>query len=594
MTILAGIVSRSGSATIPDGICADLARIISRSDVDKVYESRGPSWYMAKIDIGVYGVPAICESKSSISILAGDPLLMGTNDIAPHCRSHDLEIIDNDLSTNNTAALIDATGTFCGAHYDKTVGRITLFTDKVGLRPIYYWFNDDYIVFGSALRILEGISLVPKLFDIKGVAEIASFGFPLANRTPYDNIFTLRAAELVQVCGAAISHRYYWRWDTITEPQLNGVSIEEEAGKRFLSAVKRRLNGHSSTAAFLSGGLDSRTIVAALRALGTTVHTINFSPEHTQDEVFGRTVASLLQTSHHHLIKQPESVVRKDQVYNQDEVNRWFDAQTKTNPASGLRRIMWSGDGGSVAVGHVYLTDRIIGLAHKGETEKAITEFLFHNKIRAAKSVFKSSIRTKMTSIPETGVGDELSLLECKDLGRAFHLFLMLNDQRRHLAGFYENIDLGRLEFHLPFFDSHFLALILSSPITPFLRHQFYLSWLNVAFPKAVSVPWQAYPGHVPCPLPAPANLRYQWGTYYNRATEDHMRRDTLAKAARLFESTNFPKGIIDRKRLRLATWLTQLRVGNYSYMIDSADTFARYWDVCVQAKSYAPAAVAS
>lgn len=83
-------------------------------------------------------------------------------------------------------------------------------------------------------------------------------------------------------------------------------------------------------------------------------------------------------------------------------------------------------------------------------------------------------------------------------------------------------------------------------------------------------------------------------GTYYSRVTEDHMRRDTLAKAARLFESTNFPKGIIDRKRLRLATWLTQLRVGNYSYMIESADTFARYWDVCVQAKNYAPAAVAS
>ena len=40
--------------------------------------------------------------------------------------------------------------------------------------------------------------------------------------------------------------------------------------------------------------------------------------------------------------------------------------------------------------------------------------------------------------------------------GSRLHLFLMFNDQRRHLADFYENIDLGRLEFQLPFFDGDF------------------------------------------------------------------------------------------------------------------------------------------
>ena len=55
-------------------------------------------------------------------------------------------------------------------------------------------------------------------------------------------------------------------------------------------------------------------------------------------------------------------------------------------------------------------------------------------------------------------------------------------------------------------------------PSAPFLEHRFYMDWL-AQFPNGLNtVPWQAYPGHVPCTLPSPPGLKYQWDAYYDKA----------------------------------------------------------------------------
>nr|WP_246312134.1 asparagine synthase-related protein [Aquabacterium terrae] len=517
-------------------------------------------------------------------MLAGDPLLLDNAAGEPRDRSQDLATLHRALAAGDDAALARTSGTFCGVHVDKRSGTLRLFTDKLGVRPIYYWIGPDFVVYASAMRIIEALPLIPKAFDIRGVSDIACFGFPLAHRTPYLDVATLRAGEVVRVQGAQVSHHEYWRWDEVPAPAANGASLERQVGDAFMSAVRRRLGDEADTVAFLSGGLDSRSIVAALRALGATVHSINFSPDRTQDEVFGREAARVLQTSHHHLAKRAASVTRKDQVYNQDEVNRWFDTQKAAGTLTGRRRIVWSGDGGSVGLGHVYLTERIVDLAQRGQTEAAIAAFLDHNKIRAARKLFRSTVRDQLAAFPSDGLRDELALLPRAEPGRAFHLFLMLNDQRRHLVHLYEHIDLGRLEFHLPFFDSEFLSLIIGSPVRPFLLHRFYLSWLQAVLPQAVTVPWQAYPGHVPCPLPAPQDLGYQWGDYYSRATQDHMKRHALEKAHRVLGSPHFPHQLLDGTRLRIATWLTRFGAGDYGYVIDAAERYTEYWGQCQRA----------
>src|SRR2546426_839289 len=93
---------------------------------------------------------------------------------------------------------------FCAVHYHPDASRLTLITDKLGVRPLYYWIGDDHVIFATALRVLEGLADLPKQMDLRAVTEAACFGFPLGDRTPYQGVRALRAAEIVEVSGAGV------------------------------------------------------------------------------------------------------------------------------------------------------------------------------------------------------------------------------------------------------------------------------------------------------------------------------------------------------------------------------------------------------
>ena len=261
-------------------------------------------------------------------------------------------------------------------------------------------------------------------------------------------------------------------------------------------------------------------------------------------------------------------------VWNQGAVGRWFDSERGVD---GRRRVVWSGDGGSVGVGHVYLNEEIVKRARSGDVDAAIDAFLSHNRYRVNPRIFQSDIATSVARMPKLGVKEELNRLECRDPGRAFHVFLMLNDQRRHMANLYENIDQDRIELQLPFFDNDFLALILACPLDGFLGHSFYMRWLEHFPPVVTSRAWQAYPGHVPCPHPIPEGLRYQWENPFSKRALDESKRTLLQEMDRFMKSPAFPRAILNRSALRIAHWLTRLGVRDYGYVLKMAITYCRY-----------------
>jgi hypothetical protein len=105
-----------------------------------------------------------------------------------------------------------------------------------------------------------------------------------------------------------------------------------------------------------------------------------------------------------------------------------------------------------------------------------------------------------------------------RDGGRRLYLFLLFNDQRRHMFKHFETIDQHGLEFHLPFFDADFLRVVGDTPAQWGVLHNLYGLWFNHLSPSSRSTPWQTYPGHRPCPIEGDDTLSYQWG----RASKNH------------------------------------------------------------------------
>ncbi len=571
MTIFCGAYALDPADGLPQSLVDDLRTHVSRLPSDRPVEFQTRGAFVASVDIGAFeGKGNLARDDGGFAVVAGEPMLTG-DAAGEGGRDADLARICAALGSSAPhAALRQASGTFCGVDYDAQDHTMTVFVDKCGVRPVYVWSGPQFVVFASALRILEAVAAVPKEFDIRGVTEIAALNYALGDRTPFCNIAMLRAGEVLRLGEGHVQRGLYWRWDG----PLDDIGYEHAARRAyetFLDAIERRQRSQGVAAAFLSGGLDSRVIVGGLAALGKDVRTVNYAPDGSQDQVFARLVAEQLGLAHTQIETNAANV---GQGYRKDAVNAWIHRTFPDLVAAGRAPVLWSGDGGSVGLGHVYMTPDIVAAMERGATDEAIT--LFTRGV--PRRIFRRAAIGQIANLTHQGVAEELAAVEGPDQGRRFQLFLMLNDQRRHLAQHFEDIDRERIEFHLPFFDADFLDSVLRLPNDWLMAHRFYMDWME-HFPNALSsIPWQAYPGHIPCTLPSPPGLKYQWDVYYDKKMYAQMRRAQAKKGYRMLAASSFPDRLISRGTLRLASLLTALGVRDYSYLIRTASIYCRYW----------------
>jgi len=528
------------------------------------------------MEFGAFDAPAFRRDTSgSVAMLAGEPLLSSNDQGGGASRAKDLECLQRAWDTENWDVLKQVQGIFAGVYYRPKTASLFLIADKLSLRPLYYWINDSWVVFSSALHILEATPFVPKVMDLRAVTEITCFAFPLGARTPYQNIRTIKAAEVVLIEESKCVSQQYWRWDAIPVSRKPEAELLEEVHERFLVSIRRRLHGNRVTTSFLSGGLDSRCVVAALCGEAEKVHTLNCSFPNTQDRVFGAEFARQMGTLHEEeemMISHPDFFRHISEAWERDENRKRWPPERS--------RLIWGGNGGSVGMGHVYMTMRTVELLRRGDVDEAIRQFLLEENKHVVCRLLKPAVLTSVSSALEQGMREELDDLHCEDPGRNLYLFLLLNDQRRHLANQYERIDTSHIDYVEPFYDSDFLATIMSVPLDLCLLHRFYNKWLKL-FPAPVSsLPWQSYPGHEPCPLPQPAGLISQWSGKQRLFLEQRLRRELLQKSGVLLADHNFPEPLLRKNYLRFARLAYGWKLQDYAYVLEAAAVYNRYWEL--------------
>jgi asparagine synthase (glutamine-hydrolysing) len=576
MTLLAGVYARRIGDPVPESLCDATERALSRHPNEQIDRFRDHRCFLVKADVGAFGEKAFRIDADAVSLMCGEPLL-DHGDRTRRSRTLDLDELHDAFSRENLELLSKARGVFSAAHYQRESGTLILVTDKLGIRPMYYWLGERFVIFASAIRILEQISEIPKAMDVRAVTEENSLGYALADRTAFASVALLKSAEILRVAGDESTRRQYWRWDDVKTSARPMNELVQEAHAQFVDAVAIRAGGDSTTVAFLSGGLDSRAIVTALRDQGLRVHSFNFSVNGLQDQVFGAAFAERIGTIHTERPMQPtESVSAKVLA------ETWIVSPERVAQPAERPGLVWSGDGGSVTLGHVYLNRAMVEAARAGDAEAAIQLSSNGWGSEVPRRLLTSELLGSLSGkSPRRGLVEELDALHCDDAGRGLHLVLMHNDQRRHLAAHFEGIDLSRLEYQLPFFDSAFVESVLRVPLDFCLGHKLYMEWLR-CFPEVVlSVPWQAYPGHEPCPLPIPSGIRYQWGEEVARIARDAHRRKLSQQAAQLLRAPDFPKPLLHRQYLRLAIWLYRLRLRDVGYVIRAAHRYYEYWSKC-------------
>src|SRR5215467_14933291 len=318
MTIIAGVVVLKGEAELFARVRDYIRKSISRVPT-QIAEFGDRNCFLAKVDVGAYGAPAAhADPVGNVSLLAGEPLMRVEGDGPVPDREADLARLHEQWVRSDWSGLDRSTGTFCAVHWRAGKREIALISDKLGVRPIYYWRGKDLVIFATALRILEAIPSVPLDMDLRGTTETAAFAFPLGERTAYKDISTIGAGQVVQIAADGAQKLDYWRWDRLDSYRRGVPQVAADCYRAFHSAIRRRLHGSRTAVAFLSGGLDSRAIASALLEQGLDVHTLNFAWEGTQDYVFASEAAKALGSRHHQLgVDLKQMYAFRGRVYNQ-------------------------------------------------------------------------------------------------------------------------------------------------------------------------------------------------------------------------------------------------------------------------------------
>jgi asparagine synthase (glutamine-hydrolysing) len=153
---------------------------------------------------------------------------------------------------------------FAFAIWDGTTRKIILARDRVGKKPLVYSQGKDWFIFASEIKALLGFTVVSKEIDWTAVYDYFSYGYIPNPKTIYSKVKKLRPAHyaiLDEQSGSFVEKRY---WDISFKPDYSKTEIqwEQELHSILQEAVRYRLVSDVPVGFFLSGGIDSSSIVA--------------------------------------------------------------------------------------------------------------------------------------------------------------------------------------------------------------------------------------------------------------------------------------------------------------------------------------------
>ncbi|MBV6422437.1 MAG: hypothetical protein NAOJABEB_00218 [Steroidobacteraceae bacterium] len=563
MAIVVGTCARNESAALRAHDRAELRRALQIGPMDTSGRVGTSRLELAWISLdGSVGSPVL-DTTGSLSLLWGTLYRDG------HGAESNLALLRGEAG-RDAPRLQDISGDFGFVHYDAASNRLSLLTDKLGVRPLYVYCSADRVWFSNSLRVMERLPGVSKIMNLRAVGEMAFFGWPLGDRTPYVDVRVLRPGERLRVDGDAVRADYYWRWNTLPAWRGNRADCVVDLAARFRSAIRRRRDGEARVFSLLSGGLDSRMIATALREQGSEVVACNFSPPGTQDQIYSSAAARALGCSYSSL---PLVRGRTPNLYVQLS-DAWRGGLIDSGGPIDRPHWVFVGVGGSTGFGAVFWDERLIDHFRSGRTREGVEFFIERMGWRLIERLYRREYVAKLREAMVEGVLEQLREFPCEDPARSFHLFEMMNDQRRHLHPHWDMASVHGMQFHVPFFDAQFLERMLSIPLDWTLYHDLYYEWMAQFDPAARSVPWQVYPGHKPCPLPAPHSAPSQWDE--SSVYELSNRRAWTRPLKDVLTTRPFPK-VLNRTYLRYVR-LRRTFGADYGYAVDVARTLRDIW----------------
>ena len=277
----------------------------------------------------------------------------------------DTEVILKAYAHWGEKCLAQFRGMFAFAIWDMQRRRLFVARDPMGLKPLYYYISDRYFMFSSEVRTLLGTGLVRRVIDPAGLINYLTFGSLYDPNTLVDGISSLPPGCYLTWGEGQLQQIQYW---DLADPASEGcanacdngntrTTIETQLPEQLDESVRLQLVSDVPVGVFLSGGIDSSSLVGILSRNGVRPSTFSivFQESDYSEAKYSRAIAQKFGTDHYEIsVSQADffaaiaPAIHAMDMPTIDGINMYFVAQETR--AAGVK-VALSGLGGDEMFG---------------------------------------------------------------------------------------------------------------------------------------------------------------------------------------------------------------------------------------------------
>ena len=222
----------------------------------------------------------------------------------------DTEVVLNAYREYGRNCLKMFRGFFAFCIYDFEKQELFLARDRLGSKPLKYYFCDKFFSFSSEINALLELDSIDKSLDYSSISQYLSLKYIPSPKTIYKNIKKLPAGSFLVFDIPKKNFFIQKYWEPKFEPKVN-ISYDEakQRTKEILKdSVNIRMVSDVPVGVLLSGGVDSSSIVAALSSHSSKINTfsVGFSDSKFDERDYSRRIAKHFDTNHNEFIVEPD------------------------------------------------------------------------------------------------------------------------------------------------------------------------------------------------------------------------------------------------------------------------------------------------
>jgi len=365
------------------------------------------------IDLSTGDQPLFSEDKSIVLIFNGeiynyielreDLMRLGHRFFT----TSDSEVIIKSYQQWGLDCQLKFNGMWAFALWDDKKQLLLLSRDRIGEKPLYFVSTEEAIIFGSEMKSIFafGIQRIPN-FELLEI--YLSLGYIPAPYTFYKDIFKLKAGHCLIIRGKEIKEHQYWDLPEIDENNMlaDRKEVDSNFENLFRDSIRIRMRSDVPFGAFLSGGLDSSSIVALMSEISSfpiETFTIGSNDKSFDERYLAKLVAQKFKTNHHEQTIEPESFedALNNIVFHYDEPfgdSSAIPTGLVSKFASSSVKMVLTGDGGDEVLSG-YTTYQGEKFASQFNKLPGFMRNSFPNMISQISKPFRGDIRYKLNRV---------------------------------------------------------------------------------------------------------------------------------------------------------------------------------------------------